>query len=296
MEKGILIEAADLSRCNTWRVGGVAEKLYRPKSINDLSQFLKQLPENEPLYWIGFGSNLLVRDGGLKGTVILTQGTLEEIEQEGTRIRVEAGCPAPKLSKYCAEQGLTGLEFLCGVPGSIGGALAMNAGAYGGETWNLVEQVDVIDRLGRQHCLSKSDFQVGYRSVKLPGEYWFLAGYFNLSNDNSEACKEKVKSYLKHRASTQPVGKPSGGSVFQNPKDDYAARLIESCGLKGFHIGGAFVSEKHANFIINQGNATAKDIEDIILAVKQKVQQDKGVELTPEVRIIGEDVAESNGT
>ncbi len=288
MDKGILIEAADLSRCNTWRVGGLAQRLYRPQDVNDLADFLKQLPKDEPILWIGFGSNLLVRDGGLRGTVILTQGTLEDIQQDGTLIKAQAGCPAPKLSKYCAEQGLQGLEFLCGVPGSVGGALAMNAGAYGGETWDFVEKVEVIDRSGQKYLLSKSEFEVGYRSVKLPDDCWFLAGYFRLNKNNTEACKEKIKSYLKHRSSTQPVGKPSGGSVFQNPTGDYAARLIESCGLKGFRVGGAIVSSKHANFIINTGNATAKDIEDIILAVKERVKSEKGILLTPEVRIIGE--------
>jgi len=287
--RGEILFGEPLSRHTSWRVGGPARRFYRPADSDDLLVFLRELSPDEPLLWLGLGSNLLVRDGGFEGTVIATRGRLERLEMTGDHVlRAEAGVACAKVARMAARQGLVGSEFLAGIPGTLGGALAMNAGAFGGETWSLVRQVETVDRHGRLRVRSPEDFEIGYRHVKgHPGE-WFVAASLELHEGAVEKGQEQIRQLLDRRSATQPVGLPSCGSVFRNPQADHAARLIEAAGLKGERIGGAGVSEKHANFIINLGDATARDIESLIRKVQQKVEEVFGVQLITEVKIVGE--------
>ena len=293
--KGILLEHEPMSRHTSWRVGGIADRFYRPADINDLAEYLKHLDSGEPIFWLGLGSNLLVNDGGIRGTVICTSGVINEIKSiDETHIYVEAGVPSPKLAKFSARLGLTGAEFLSGIPGTFGGALKMNAGAVGGETWDIVESIETIDAQGKIHKRTVEDFNISYRHVEKKNkteseaEEWFVSAVVKLAVGNKEESLQKIKNHLNRRGATQPTQQPNAGSVFRNPEGDYAARLIESCGLKDFCIGGACVSEKHANFIINTGTATAKDIAALIKTVHEKVLQQHGVDLIREVQIVGE--------
>ncbi len=282
--KGTLLSNEPLAKYTSWRVGGPAEKMYIPQDKADLIAFMASLPEGEPVYWIGLGSNLLVNDGGIRGTVINTRNRLKEMYLlDANKVYVEAGVPCPHVARFCSDLGLTGAEFLAGIPGTMGGALKMNAGAFGGETWQIVDRVEMINADGQVTQRDKQQFQVAYRSVKGLAKEWFLSAELTLSKGDSEASQLHIKALLEKRNNTQPTNKPTCGSVFKNPPGDYAARLIEACGLKGYRIGGAVVSEKHANFIENQGGATAMDIENLIRHIQQQVQQQFGVELQTEV-------------
>ena len=277
-----------LSRHTVWGIGGPAKRFYRPAGITDLADFLAGLPEGEAIFWLGLGSNVLVRDRGIDGTVIVTD-KLDAMEViEGTRVRVETGVACPKCAKFCAARGLSGSEFFAGIPGSVGGALAMNAGAFGGETWDLVESVHTVALDGSLHRRTASEYEVGYRSVEGPQAEWFTAAELRLSNDEDGGAAVRIKELLRRRAETQPMGTRNCGSVFRNPPGDYAARLIEASGLKGERVGNAVVSEKHANFIINTGGATAADVESLIVRVAKRVAVDSGVRLLCEVRIVGQ--------
>jgi len=287
--QGILRENESLSRHTSWRVGGTVKRFYQPADIADLARFLASLPASEPVYWLGLGSNLLVRDAGYNGTVICTSGVLGEIQVlEGQRLYVEAGVACPKAAKVAAKNSLAGAEFFCGIPGTMGGALAMNAGAFGGETWDVVELVETVDRSGQRLTRAPREYEIGYRHVQGPANEWFVSCVLKLQTGNADESQEKIKALLQKRGATQPTQQPNAGSVFRNPTNDYAARLIESCGLKGMCIGGACVSEKHANFIVNTGTATAADIESLIEKIHQTVLQETGVDLQTEVKIMGE--------
>lgn len=288
--RGELTEDVPMARLTSWRVGGPAERLYRPADVDDLALFLSLLPAGEPLTWIGLGSNLLVRDGGVRGTVIALHGMLDELELIAPGvIRAGAGVPCAKVARFAAKNGLVGGEFLAGIPGTMGGALAMNAGAFGGETWEKVARVETLDRQGRRHVRMADEYRIGYRSVQGPAEEWFTACELVLATGDGEASQARIRELLNRRGETQPTGLPSCGSVFRNPPGDHAGRLIEACGLKGHCIGGACVSEKHANFIINTGDATARDIEALIAHVQATVAREHGIELIAEVRVIGEE-------
>jgi len=292
--KGKLLLNEKLAKYTSWRVGGYAERLYIPYNKQDLCEFIANLPDTEFVYWMGLGSNLLVRDGGILGTVINTKGRLKEMRLiENQTVYVEAGVPCAHVARFCAEQGLVGAEFLAGIPGTMGGALKMNAGAFGGDTWGIVKQVEMIDGTGQLNDRYPVDFIVSYRSVQSQSQEWFLSCQLQLQPGDTTTSQKKIKSLLEHRANTQPTNQPSCGSVFKNPEGDYAARLIETVGLKGFAIGGASVSEKHANFIVNTGNASAADIEDLIYFVQKQVKEKLGVELQTEVCMVGERVKES---
>jgi UDP-N-acetylmuramate dehydrogenase len=204
-------------------------------------------------------------------------------------VYVEAGVPCAHVAKFCAEKGLVGAEFLAGIPGTMGGALKMNAGAFGGETWTLVESVETLNVQGGINVRNADDYAISYRSVKGHDSEWFISATLKLAQGDSSVSLQKIKSLLDKRAQTQPTNQPSCGSVFKNPEGDFAARLIEVTKLKGYRIGGACVSEKHANFIVNTGTATAKDIENLIKYVQRKVQYLHGVALQTEVCVIGDD-------
>ncbi|MCP4128022.1 MAG: UDP-N-acetylmuramate dehydrogenase [Gammaproteobacteria bacterium] len=290
--RGEMLYDEPLSGYTTWRVGGPARRLYRPADGDDLVQFMQSMPTDEPLLWLGLGSNLLVRDGGFNGTVILTRGQLDSIEMlGGSRVRVEAGVSSAKLARIAANDGLCGVEFLAGIPGTLGGALSMNAGAFGGETWEWVEQVEMVDRNGSVQLRKPEDFEIGYRRVKGAEGEWFLAATLKLEPGDGEAAMNAIQELLAKRASSQPIGLPSCGSVFRNPEGDYAARLIEQAGLKGVCIGKACVSEVHANFIINTGGAKAAEIEQLMQLVREQVAQASGIHLISEVHIVGEELA-----
>lgn len=346
--RGELLEEVSMARHVSWRAGGLVECFYTPVDVDDLVLFLQGLPKDEPVYFIGLGSNLLVRDGGLRGTVVHLHAALKDIHYEACHPRngcseadaathgvvyAQAGVASPKVARFAANHDLVGAEFLAGIPGTLGGALAMNAGCYGHETWQYVSQVQTIDREGRLYLRGPAEFDVGYRHVEfaqgavptpaLPAsgegaafsptdgkgtfssptcggggegdrphrlgvDEWFLAAWLRLPKGDGAASREKIKQLLARRIASQPLNLPNAGSVFRNPPGDHAARLIESCGLKGRRIGQAQVSEKHANFIVNLGGASAADIEALIELVQQTVETQTGVRLQPEVRIIGD--------
>lgn len=287
--RGKLLKDEPMARHTSWRVGGPAERYYTPVDIDDLAAFLQTLPPQEPIYWVGLGSNLLVRDGGLRGTVIATSGALNGLRLLGTDVvRAEAGVAAAKVARFSVQHRLVGAEFLAGIPGTLGGALAMNAGAFGGETWNIVTAVETIDRHGKRDTRQSSEYKVGYRFVSGLEGQWFIAGHLKLSAGESKAGRSLIKTLLAKRGATQPTQLPNAGSVFKNPPSDYAARLIEASGLKGLCFGAACVSELHANFIVNNGGATAADIERLIDHVRAQVEARQGVRLECEVRIMGE--------
>lgn len=279
-------EREPLARYTSWQVGGPAERLYRPADADDLAAALASLPADEPLFWLGLGSNLLVRDGGIRGTVISTRQVLGGLERIGTRrVRAGAGVACARVARFAAGRGLADGAFLAGIPGTIGGALAMNAGAWGDETWNHVEAVETVDRGGNRRERFPADYRVGYRSVAGPDE-WFVAA--RLAFEEGAGGMDRIRELLAERGRSQPTGSKNCGSVFRNPPGDHAARLIEAAGLKGAAIGDAAVSDKHANFIINRGAATAADIEALIAHVAEAVEAASGVRLVREVQIVGE--------
>ncbi len=277
-----------LSQHTTWRVGGLAQEFFRPKNRDDLIRFLSQRESDKPIIWIGFGSNLLVREGGVAGTVISTKGCLDAVWMDDGLLMAEAGASCAKVARMAARQGLCGVEFLAGIPGTMGGALAMNAGAFGGETWQQVKWVSTVDKLGKIHKRKPADYKIGYRQVIGPQDEWFLVVALLLTKGDVAAGQKRIRELLAIRNSKQPIGQPSCGSVFRNPDGDYAARLIEAAGLKGYQVGGAQVSIKHANFIINTGSASAEDIENLIELVQHKVEANSGVKLKTEVHIVGD--------
>ncbi len=278
-----------MSRHTSWHVGGPAEIFFTPESRADLAAFLRALPAEVPLFWLGLGSNLLVRDGGIRGVVISMHGVLDRLERlRETSVLGESGVACARIARQCIKWGLGPAAFFAGIPGTLGGALAMNAGAFGEETWRHVIAVETIDRRGREHQRSATEYRVGYRQVEAPApEEWFLGATLRFESGPAGG-EAAVRELLERRRATQPIGQWSCGSVFTNPPGDHAARLIEASGLKGAAVGGASVSSKHANFIINHGAASANDIESLIRHVQATVERAHGLLLRPEVRIVGE--------
>lgn len=290
--RGCLLTNQTLAPYTSWRVGGPADWVYLPADKQDVAVFLQQLPEDVPLYWLGLGSNLLVRDGGIRGAVLITQGSLAALEQtEPSIIRAEAGVSCGQLARFSARLSLQDLEFMAGIPGTVGGALAMNAGCYGSETWKSVFQLETINRHGEFTYRPASYYAFGYRHVSKPVDEWFVAGHFKLRPGDKLESLEKIRQLLEKRNQSQPTNLPNCGSVFRNPPDNYAARLIEQCGLKGLKRGGAVVSQKHANFIINENNAKAADIEELLEEIITIVDRQCAIRLVPEVCIIGEKIS-----
>lgn len=307
--RGTLRSNVAMSQHTSWRAGGYAERVYQPADLADLIVFLRTLPADGPVVAVGLGSNLLVRDGGLRGTVLLLHAALTEmhIEANGS-IYVQAGVTGAKLARFAAKHNLRGAEFFAGIPGTLGGMLAMNAGCYGSETWNAVANAQTIMRSGKLLEREPDDYEIGYRHVvlRMKGAYFehddaripnstpfhqeefFVGARLRLPTGDGEIARREIKALLSKRIASQPLNLPNAGSVFRNPPNDYAARLIEQCGLKSLQIGGARVSEQHANFIVNVGGATAADIENLITEVQALVQHKTGICLHPEVRIIGE--------
>ena len=307
--RGTLRGDEPMARHVSWRAGGSARRTYAPADLDDMAVFLRGLPDGEPVCMVGLGSNLLVRDGGYDGTVIFTHWALRDVRvvltaPMGGEVTAQAGVASPKVARIAALNNLGGAEFLAGIPGTVGGAVAMNAGCYGGETWDIVSQVETIDRAGLIRVRTPGHYTVGYRSVErrcrqlssIPGitsrehgdaEEWFVSATFRLPRGDGVEARAKIKALLSQRIAAQPLGEPNAGSVFRNPPGDHAARLIEASGLKGRTIGGAAISVKHSNFIVNAGGASAADIEALIELVQHTVQARFGVRLEREVRVIG---------
>ncbi len=288
--RGELSCDVDMRRHTSWRAGGVAKRMYQAADLADLQHFLQQLPVDEPLMAVGLGSNLLVRDGGYQGTLLLMLGALSELRMDGDLIYVQAGVAGAKLARFAATNNLCGSEFFVGIPGTMGGMLAMNAGCYGSETWQKVVRVQVLTRSGELLERTPQEYDIGYRHVALheASDEYFVGAWLKLEAGDVEKARQDIKALMEKRSASQPLQLPNSGSVFRNPEGNHAAKLIEGCGLKGKAIGGAQVSEKHANFIVNIGEATATDIEDLINEVRATVLRQTGVELHPEVKIVGE--------
>ena len=305
--RGVLRRNEPMARHVSWRAGGSVDRAYTPADLTDLQVFLRALPAGEPVHFVGLGSNLLVRDGGLRGTVIFTHRALAAVRLTAQaagwgEVTADAGVAAPKLARYAALHDLVGAEFFAGIPGTVGGALAMNAGCYGGETWRAVVAVSVIGRDAVVHERSPADYRIGYRSVAArhaqadcAGEEWFLGATFRFDRGDGAASRRLMKAFLQRRIASQPLGLPNAGSVFRNPEGDFAARLIEACGLKGRRQGGAMISEKHANFIVNVGGASAADIETLVELAQRTVRERFGIALETEVRIVGAAPARGEG-
>jgi UDP-N-acetylenolpyruvoylglucosamine reductase len=288
--RGEMLYDEPMSRHVSWRAGGFAQRFYRPADLADLQNFLRQTPASEPLLAVGLGSNLLVRDGGYRGTVVQMVGALTELRLDGDLIYAQAGVPGAKLARFAATNNLCGAEFFVGIPGTLGGMLAMNAGCYGGETWQKVQRVQVLTRRGELLERTPQEYEIGYRHVALrkESEEFFVGAWLKLEAGDVEKARQDIKALMEKRSASQPLQLPNAGSVFRNPPGNHAAKLIEGCGLKGRRIGGAQVSEKHANFIVNVDGATATDIENLINEVRATVLQKSGIELHPEVKIVGE--------
>jgi UDP-N-acetylmuramate dehydrogenase len=289
MKNITIIKDEPMSKHTSWRTGGVARRYVQATTLEALASFIATLPEDEDILWVGLGSNTLVRDAGFNGTVIATQGVMTQLELlDKTTIYVGVGVAGAKIARFCSRKNLSGADFFAGIPGLLGGALAMNAGAFGGETWPLVIEVETMNRKGEIKKRQVDEFEYSYRHVEGLGNEWFISATLQLSKHRDDNKTIDIKQLLAKRSATQPTGVASCGSVFRNPEGFYAAQLIEECGLKGKRVGGAVVSEKHANFIINDNKASTADIESLINFIQKTVADRRGVSLQPEVRIVGE--------
>lgn len=277
-----------MSAHTSWKVGGPARYFFEPVDEADIAQFLAELDPEMPVLWVGLGSNLLVRDGGYPGAVIAGHRGLRELNVTDSGVFAQSGVSCARLSRVASQRGLEGAEFFAGIPGTVGGALRMNAGAFGSETWQYVRQVRVIDRAGDISEESSDRFAVSYRDVGLAEDRWFIGATFIFPDRQGSDGSEVVRSLLEERGRRQPIGQASAGSVFKNPQGDFAARLIEAAGLKGLRLGGASVSTRHANFIVNDERARASDIEELIEKIQQVVFQHHEIRLETEIRIVGE--------
>ena len=286
--RGALRYSEPMSRHSSWRCGGDADRYFTPLDRDDLIDFLRAIPDNEPLHWLGLGSNMLIRDGGVCGTVIATSPGLSRFHWiDAERLYAQGGATCSRLAREAAAMDRGGIEFLAGIPGTLGGALTMNAGAHGRETWDFIEWVETVDRHGQTRRRECHEYNVGYRQVDGPDGEWFIAGVMRLPEPANGTGAAHIKRVLAQRAATQPSGKATCGSVFRNPPGDFAGRLIEHCGLKGYRLGGCLISTVHANFIVNEGEATADEVERLIAYVQRTVEAASGIHLEPEVRIIG---------
>jgi UDP-N-acetylmuramate dehydrogenase len=280
-----------MSRYTSFGVGGNAEAVFRAKSIEGLRQMLGYLTGEEiPYLVVGHGSNLLVGDEGIRGVVIVLNGDLASIEPQvdgEPHLRAGAGIALNTLVNFCTEQGLCGLEFLAGIPGTLGGGLAMNAGAWGKEIKDVISEITILTPAGSVQSKSGDDLRFRYRGLDLPEGGIIVNSSLSLSLDSPSAVKKRVISYTDDRHKRQPAGMRSAGSVFKNPEGDYAGRLIEAAGLKGRRVGGAMISTKHANFIVNTGAASAADIQALMDLAMETVREMFDVELIPEIRRVG---------
>ena len=283
---GVIEYDHSIKKYNSWRVGGNVKCCYWPADLDDMIRFIRHLPTSENIILLGLGSNVLFQDKTLDATVIMTTKSLNKYKRLGDGVySFEAGVSCAKAAKVLARDGIDSGAFFAGIPGTIGGALRMNAGAFGGETWRHVAFVDFLHRDGEVERIDATDFEIGYREVSLPSLGWFLSANFTFPTSKKSEDTLSISELLKKRSESQPIGSFNCGSVFKNPRGGYAAEYIESCGLKGRRIGGAVISPKHANFIINEDNASADDIINLINLIKTEVLQKHNVMLETEVKI-----------
>ena len=285
--QGRLRKNVSLKEFNTWKVGGNAEFLFEPYNLEDLVIFL-DLVTNEKITFLGNGSNVLIRDNGIEGFVVYLKNSLNNFYlDDNGKFTFEAGLSCMKIAQISARENYTGLEFLCGIPGTLGGALRMNAGCNGGNIWSNVASVVLINKKGNLITKSRNDFNVSYRNVELDENNFFVSASFDLKENKLKNSLDIIKGLLKNRRISQPTGQPSCGSVFKNPNSDSAGRILDSLGLKGYRIGGAYISEKHANFIITEKSAKSNDIEELISFIQNKVLEKKKILLETEVKFVG---------
>jgi len=285
--RGDLEERAPLDRETWFRCGGPADVLFRPADRDDLIDFMRNKPKDVPLTVIGYGSNLLVRDGGVAGVVVRLGKRLAEIEIAGDQISAGAGAGDVAVSAAARDAGLAGLEFLSGIPGTIGGALRMNAGAYGREMKDVVVECKALDPDGGLHKLKLEELGFAYRHCGVGEDWVFTSAVMRGTRDDKAKIAERMAEIRRQREETQPMRTRTGGSTFANPPGHKAWKLIDEAGLRGFKIGGAMVSEKHTNFLINTGGATATEIEGLGEEIRRRVKAKSGVTLEWEIRRVG---------
>jgi len=285
--RGTYIYGAALKDLVWFRVGGPAAVLFRPADAEDLATFLAAKPEGTRVSVIGVGSNLLIRDGGIPGVVVRLPAAFGKIEAQGTRIRAGAAALDAAVARAAADAGIAGLEFLRGIPGTIGGALRMNAGCYGKEIRDVFVEATAIDAQGNKHVLSAADMDFSYRHCGVPDDYIFTEALFEGVSGDANEIRARMNALVEQRESTQPVKSKTGGSTFQNPPGHKAWQLIDEAGCRGLKIGGAQVSEKHCNFLINTGDATAADIENLGEEVRARVKAKSGIALEWEIKRVG---------
>lgn len=288
-EKRVLCDEP-MSKHTTFRVGGPADYFVMPQNTEEVQKVVTLCRENSmPYYVLGNGSNLLVSDRGYRGVIVQIYKEMNRIQIEGTTIRVQAGALLSKIGSAALEAGLTGFEFASGIPGTVGGAVVMNAGAYGGETKDILKSATVLTPDGAVLTLYNEELELGYRtSVVAKNDYVVLEAEYELSPGEREAIRAKMDELKVQRVTKQPLEFPSAGSTFKRPEGYFAGKLIQDAGLRGFAVGGAQVSEKHCGFVINKGGATAADICELIQQVSDRVMQEFGVRLEPEVKMLGE--------
>ena len=285
--KGRLKENADLAKSTWFRVGGPAEVMFQPRDLDDLVNFLTDKPDDVPMTVIGIGSNLMVRDGGVPGVVIRLGEVFTDISVDGLEITAGGGVSNLRLANAARDAGIKGFEFLTGIPGAVGGALRMNAGAYGAETKDIVQSVKAIDEHGQIVDLTVADMKFSYRHSDSPDDLIFVEGRFKGGTGTSAGIGARMKSIRAQREQSQPIKTPTSGSTFTNPPDAKAWELIDQAGCRGLMRGGAVISEKHCNFLINTGSATAADLEGLGEEVRRRVFETSGVKLEWEIRRIG---------
>ena len=290
--RGRLVENSSLARLSWFRTGGAAEVLFEPADESDLQVFLRRIPGCVPLTIIGVGSNLLVRDGGVPGIVIRLGRGFAETKVRGDILKAGAGAMDIHVAKAAKQAGVTGLEFLVGVPGTIGGSLRMNAGAYGQEIKDVLMHAHAIDRYGHIHEIRAEEFGFGYRSCSVDPNMIFLSASFHVSSGNPDEIQARMLKIADTRQESQPIGAQTGGSTFKNPEGHKAWELIEAAGCRGLQVGQAQISPKHCNFLINLGDATATDIEKLGETVREKVKAHSGIDLEWEIQRIGQTVGE----
>ncbi len=285
---GTYREQADLSKSNWFRVGGPADVLFKPKDIADLQHFLQQKPDTVPVTVLGVGSNLLVRDGGIRGVVIKLGRGFAGLTHHGTQITAGAGALNANLCVYAMQQGIGKLSFLSGIPGTVGGAIAMNAGAYTQETKEVLVRATAVDKKGILHHVTAQECGFSYRKNSLPDDWIFVEAVFQGVEKDPKEIQARMEEIATSRAETQPIRTRTSGSTFTNPEGYKAWQLIDKAGLRGFRVGGAKISEMHCNFIENDQEASAKDIETLIFTVQEKVREHSGIQLHPEIKIVGD--------
>jgi UDP-N-acetylmuramate dehydrogenase len=285
--RGRLLANQSLKELTWFRVGGPAQLLFMPEDEADLSHFLANLAPEIAVTTIGLGSNLIVRDGGVPGVVIRLGRGFGDIAIEGTRVRAGTAVPDVKIARAAQEAGISGLSFMRGIPGGVGGALRMNGGAYGRETKDALIEARAVDRQGRIHVLSNGDMHYAYRHCDAPDDYIFTQAVFQGEYGDAAVIAAEMEKITESREATQPVKSRTGGSTFKNPPGQKAWQLIDAAGCRGLQLGGAQVSEMHCNFLINLGNASAADIETLGETVRRRVKEKSGIDLDWEIKRIG---------